>query len=50
MQIFLMFHGIDSKKKPVKNQEILIAKDIDATTCNSVVSKILLLYMIIVHL
>lgn len=46
MQIFLMFHGIDSKKNP----EILIAKDIDATTCNSVVSKILLLYMIIVHL
>lgn len=50
MQIFLMFRGIDSKKNPVKNQEILIAKDIDATTCNSVVSKILLLYMIIVHL
>lgn len=46
-----MFHGIDSKKiTPVKNQEILISKDIDATTCNSVVSKILLLYMIIVHL
>lgn len=45
-----MFHGIDSKKKTVKNQEILIAKDIDATTCNSVVSKILLLHMIIVHL
>lgn len=49
MQIFLMFHGIYSKKNPVKNQEILIAKDIDAT-CNSVVSKILLLYIIIVHL
>lgn len=45
-----MFYGIDSKKNFVKNQEILIVKDIDVIICNLVVLKIFLFYMIIVYL